>query len=66
MGKVQKACEVAVWYLLHRSELDGLRVVVVVDDVEVFNWSREGDVERCFSRSFGQNGEVSGLPALQT
>lgn len=52
--------------MLRRSVFDSLGVVVVVDDVKVFDRCGEGNIERRFSSSFGQHGEMSRLPALNT
>lgn len=52
--------------LLHRRVLDGVRVVVVVDDVKVFHRRGEGNVQRSFTGSFGYHGEMGRLTALHT
>lgn len=58
-------------YLLNWRVLDSVGVIIIVDDLKVFDrlcsvWTRELHIQWCFSCSFGVNREVSGLSTLHT
>lgn len=58
--------DVYLTYLLYRCVFDSLRVVIVIDDVKVFDGRGEWNIQRCFPSSFSQHCEVSGFTALYT
>lgn len=53
-------------YLLCWCVFDGVGVVVVINDVKVFDGGGEGDIQRRFTSSFSQHCEMSWFTALYT
>lgn len=61
-----RAAELEPTYLFSRCVFDSLRVIVVINDVKIFDGGGEGHVHGSFPGSFGQHCEVSWLPAFYT
>lgn len=71
LGYLATKKKIIILYLLDGRVFDSVGIIIVVDDLKGLNrlssvWTGELHVQRCFSCSFGVNGEMSRLPTLHT